>query len=169
MRNRILAVLFLVFIAGGVSVVSAQRTTRIKKADELTPAWTYKGRWYGLVTCNRLQRNGHKVTPDQVKKCIADGGTYILATPGRLDVGPPEKLAPFAGQQVYLTGILTSRQYGSGPTSDEAIEGLYAGADRPATKFNVVQVSSVTPTAYDDAMAKYSAIDADFGARVSEK
>src|ERR1700722_12613971 len=130
-RNRFLAVFFLIFMAGGLFAPSSQRTTSIKKADEVTPSWTYKGTWYGFVTCNRLLRKGHNVTPDQVKKCVADGGTYVMG--GNL-ITPSEQLAPYAGQQVFLTGILTSQQYGSGPTSDSAIEGLYAGGDRPATK-----------------------------------
>ena len=142
MRNRVLAVLSVILIAGGFSVAGAQQTTRLKTATDPTPSWTYKGQWYGFVTCSRLIRQGNRATADEIKKCIADGGVYILAGGGRLDLAPPEKAAQYAGQQVLLTGTMTSTRYGTGPTSDPSIEGLYAGGDRPATRFQTITIIS---------------------------
>jgi hypothetical protein len=89
-----------------------------------------------------LQLEGNTVTPDQVKKCIAEGGRYILHTGNRIDLRPPDKLAAYAGQQVIVYGTMTSARYGTGPSSDPAVEGLYSGGDRPATKFQAVDVTS---------------------------
>jgi hypothetical protein len=164
MRNRILGALSIAFIAGGFILAGAQQTTRLKKADEQTPSWTYKGEWYGFVTCSRLIRQGNRSTPDQVKKCISDGGVYILAGGGRMDLKPADKAAQYAGQQVLITGTITSTRYGTGPTSDSSIEGLYAGGDRPATKFQEITIISAKvmppepPRAAED----------DIGSRVSD-
>ena len=164
MTNRVLAIC-VVLISGGLSVASAQQTTRIKKADDPTPSWTYKGEWYGFLTCNRLQRQGNAATPEQVKKCIADGGTYILAGGGRTDLQPKEKCELYAGQQVLITGTLTSQRYGTGPTSDASIEGLYAGGDRPATKFEGVTIISAKVMPPEP---RRQGADAELGSRVSE-
>ena len=132
--------------AGGFGIVAAQTTdsstTRIKTSKDVTPSWTYKGQWKGFVTCNRLQRQGNTVSADDIKKCIAAGGTYILAGGGRTDIQPKEKAEQYAGQEVLITGTMTSQRYGTGPTSDSSIEGLYAGGDRPATKFQGVTIIS---------------------------
>jgi hypothetical protein len=166
MRNKLFAAITLVLIAGAFSVASAQQTTRIKKSTDVTPSWTYKGEWYGFITCNRLQRQGASSTPDQVKKCYTDGGTSILAGGGRTDLEPKEKCAEYAGQQAIVTGMMTSQKYGTGPTSDQSIEGLYAGGDRPATKFEGVKILSVKVMPKDAGAARPAD---DFGSRVSDK
>jgi hypothetical protein len=146
MRNYVLAALFLAFVAGGLAVASAQTvdtsTTRIKTSKEVTPSWTYKGHWKGFVTCNRLQKDGNTVSSDDVKKCLASGGVCILTGGGRLDLQPKEKCEEFAGQEVLITGTQTEAKYGTGPTSDVAVEGLAAGGDRPATKFQGLTILS---------------------------
>lgn len=132
MRNRFLLALLALFIAGGFFWASAQTgdvsTTRVKHLSEVTPSWTYKGHWKGFITCNRLQRDGNMTTPDQVKQCINAGGVCILIAPGfqgqgRMDLAPKDKCDEFAGQEVMITGLMTSRKYGTGPGSDPAIEG----------------------------------------------
>jgi hypothetical protein len=164
MRNKLLPAIAVIFISAGLVVVNAQQTTRLKTPDEKTPSWTYRGEWYGFLTCNRLQRRGNTVTPEEVKNCIAEGGTYILAGGGRTDVGPKEKCEPFAGQQVLVSGTMTSQKYGTGPTSDASIEGLYAGGDRPATKFDGVTVISMKVMPAEPRQGA----DPELGSRVSD-
>ena len=114
---------------------------------------------------HRLQRQGNKVTADEVKKCVAAGGSYILSTGGRFDLKPASKLEPFAAQQIFLTGTITSKTYGTGPTSDTSIEGLYAGGDRPATKFETITVLELKALP----KAPASGLAEDFNSRVSDK
>jgi hypothetical protein len=192
MRKRILAAFLGILISGGFYVAAAQtagsaakkpratssattkphgRTGAGSEIGDPTPSYTYKGKWYGFLTCSRLQRQGYNVKPDDVKKCVAEGGKYILssAAGGRTDVEPASKVAPFAGQQVWITGTITSTRYSTGPTSDESIEGLYAGGDRPATRFEGVEVISVQATKRDDAYVHYGGVSSDLGSRVSDK
>jgi hypothetical protein len=138
-----IALLFFVSIVGVFSVAQAQVTTRLKADDEVTPAYTYKGRVYGFVTCHRLQREGNTVTPEQVRKCVSEGGKYVLHTGGRYDIKQQDKIAPFAGQQVLITAITSSRTYGTGPTRDPAVAGFYSGGDRGATRFETLDIISV--------------------------
>lgn len=146
MRNRLLAALLFVLFAGGFAAARAQTadssTTRVKSSKEATPSWTYKGHWMGFVTCNRLQAEGNTASPDDVRKCLAAGGTCILQGGGRLDLQPRDKCDEFAGQEVLLTATETAAKYGTGPTSDVAVEGLAAGGDRPATKFEGITILS---------------------------
>jgi hypothetical protein len=164
MRNRVLTAVAVVFMAGGFIAAAAQQTTRLKSAEEVTPSWTYKGQWYGFITCSKLIRQGNSATPEDIKKCIDGGGTYILAGGGRMDLLPADKAAAYAGQQVLITGTITSQRYGTGPTSDTSIEGLYAGGDRPATKFQGITIISVKPMPPEPKRAASE----DIGSRVSE-
>jgi hypothetical protein len=143
MCKRVLFALLMIAFAGGSLSAAAQSASRAKPATEVTPSWTYKGRWTGFITCNRLQLEGNTVTPDQVKKCISEGGTYVLHTGNRIDLRPAAKLDAYAGQQAIVYGTMTSARYGTGPSSDPAVEGLYSGGDRPATKFQAIDVTSV--------------------------
>ena len=168
MRNRILVVLSVVFLAGLVSMAIAQNsptTSRVKTAEEKTPTWTYKGDWYGFLTCSKIQRQGNKVTPDDVKKCVADGGEYILSSGGRTDLDCQGKCEANAGQQVLIVGTMTAATYGTGPTSDEAVNGLYSGGDRPAVRFPKIKIMSVKIMPKEGS----SGLDADFSSRVSDK
>jgi len=142
MRNRLLAALSLVCIAGAFSFAGAQVDSRIKTANEVTPTWTGKGKYWGFVTCDKLQRQGTKITVDEIKKCVADGGKYVF---GRTPIDPAAqaKLAPFAGQHVEVVATMTAARYGTGPTSDVAVDGLPSGGDRPATRQLGIVVVSV--------------------------
>jgi hypothetical protein len=145
MSKRTFAVLSFIFITGVFSIAHAQVTTRLKADAEVTPAFTYKGRFYGFVTCHRLQREGNTVKPEDVKKCVSEGGRYVLHTGGRYDLKPQDKIALYAGQQVLITGITSSRTYGTGPTHDPAVDGFYSGIfpSASATKFEIIDIISV--------------------------
>jgi hypothetical protein len=146
MRREILLALFVLLVAGAFSIAGAQgaANSRIKMAQEVTPTWTAKGTMYGFVTCDRIQNQGAKVTVDDIKKCVAEGGKYTFG--GRnvnITAAEQAKLAPFAGKYVAVGVTMTSARYGTGPTSDVAVEGLYSGGDRPATRVEMFEVVSV--------------------------
>lgn len=147
MCNRILAILSAIFLAGLASVAMAQNsptTTRIKTSKDLTPSWTAKAHYYGFVTCDKIQRQGAQVSVDDIKKCVAGGGKYVFSrTPVENQDAAQKLLAPFAGQYVDVIATMTSTRYGTGPTSDVSIEGLYAGGDRPATRVEGISVVSI--------------------------
>src|SRR5438132_1239709 len=137
MRNRILVALFMVCIAGAFSFAAAQdaSTTRIKTAKEATPSWTAKGTFYGFLTCDKIQDQGSQATIDDIKKCIAGGGKYYFGEPNiNRDAAAQAKLAPFVGKFVAVNVTMTAAVYGTGPTSDVAVEGLPSGGDRPAPR-----------------------------------
>jgi hypothetical protein len=152
MRNRIFGAFFLVFLAGLLSAALAQNsptTTRVKTSKDPTPTWTAKGHYYGFVTCDKIRRQGNQASVDAIKKCVADGGKYVFTnTPLDNDKAAQAILAPFAGQYVDVIALKTSPTYGTGPTSDASIDGLYAGGDRPATRVEGISVVSakIDPT-----------------------
>jgi hypothetical protein len=144
-------------LAGGQTVQSQEKKPAEAKESQGPPPYTYTGKFYGFVTSSNELKRGYKITPEEVKKSVAEGGRYVLFNnfAGRLDLEPQEKAAPFAGQQVWLQGSITTQKYGTGPTSDPSIEGYYAGGDRPATRFEGVKIISITPTKRDDAWANF--------------
>ena len=152
MRKRIFGAFFLVIFAGLLSGAFAQdspTTTRIATSKDKTPTWTAKAHYYGFVTCDKIRRQGAQVKLDDIKKCVADGGQYVFTnTPMDNAKAAQAILAPFAGQYVDVIATRTSSTYGTGPTSDSSIEGLYAGGDRPATRVEGIAVVSakVDPT-----------------------
>ena len=143
MRKAISVTLFVIFMAAITSVAGAQTTTRVKTAKEVTPEWTGKGTMYGFVTCDKIRNQGSKVTEDEIKKCVAGGGKYTFGGNNVNLDGAQAKLAPLAGKYVAVAVTMTSARYGTGPTSDVAVEGLYSGGDRPATRELMYQVVSV--------------------------
>ena len=73
-----------------------------------------------------------------------DGGKYFFGGNNvNTDAKEQAKLAPFAGKYVAVSVTMTSARYGTGPTSDVAVEGLYSGGDRPATRELMYEVVSV--------------------------
>ena len=66
---------------------------------------------------------------------------------------------------MLITGLMTAATYGTGPTSDEAVEGLYSGGDRPAVKFSTIKILSVKIMPKEGG----STLDDDFSSRVSDK
>lgn len=149
---------------------SQPKTTSRSEYHGVTPSYTYKGKWYGFITCSKMMRQGYNSKPDDIRKCVAGGGRYILynVVASRLDFSDQVKPAPFAGQQVWIVGTLTSQSYSGGPTSDPALDGFYAGGDRPATRFNEVKIISITPTTHDDAYTHYGGVSSDLGSRVAD-
>jgi hypothetical protein len=155
MRKAISVALFVILAAGLSSVAGAQAgkdhskehnptTTRVKTSKEVTPSWTAKGTMYGFVTCDRMRAQGAKVSNDEIKKCVGDGGKYFFGGNNvNTDDKEQAKLAPFIGKYVAVQVTMTSARYGTGPTSDVAVEGLYSGGDRPATRELQYQVVSV--------------------------
>ena len=152
-----MAALFVLLLAGGICVVGAQPVNAQQKAapkeEGAPPDFTHVAKYYGFVTCTTVARQGRSVTPDDIRKCAAAGGRYILvgSPGGRKEIQPQEKAAPFAGQQVFMTLSVTSHRYGTGPTSDPSIEGYYAGGDRPATRVDAYTIIKIEPTQYNDA------------------
>jgi len=157
MSKRTLAALFVVLLGGAFCIAGAQRATAQQKAapaaDSGPPWFTHTAKYYGFVTCNTAARRGHSITADEIKKCVADGGRYILlgSPGGRKEIQPQEKAAEFAGRQVFMTLTVRSQRYGTGPTSDPSIEGFYAGGDRPATRVDAFTIVKIEPTEYNDA------------------
>ena len=137
--------------AGATSGVGASNPTitRVKTSKEVTPSWTAKGTFYGFLTCDKIQNQGSKATADDIKKCVAGGGQYYFGeTNVNRDAAAQAKLAPFVGNFVAVNVTMTAARYGTGPTSDAAVEGLPSGGDRPTSRrllWDVVSVS-VDPT-----------------------
>jgi hypothetical protein len=132
-------------VAAITSIAGAQTTTRVKTSKEETPTWTGKGIMYGFMTCDKIRNQGSKVTADDIKKCIAGGGQYTFGGTNVNTDGPVQaKLAPFAGKFVAVTVTMTAARYGTGPTSDAAVDGLPSGGDRPTTRRLMYEVASVS-------------------------
>ena len=168
MRNRIVMALFALLVGGAFSYACAQNRnvsagagatsgvgaanptiTRVKTSAEVTPSWTAKGTFYGFLTCDKILNQGSKATVDDIKKCIAGSGKYYFGEPNiNLDAAAQAKLAPFVGKFVAVNVTMTAARYGTGPTSDAAVEGLPSGGNRPTPRrllYDVVSVS-VDPT-----------------------
>jgi len=129
--KRILAALFilltLVLAGGGASVL---------KAREI-----YTAKWYGFITDTADLNKGRNVTADQIKKSVAGGAKYALVNgiffARYIELGPADKAAPFAGQQVYISGSITTDSLTKGGNAvDNAISagGVYK-----------IDISSITP------------------------
>ena len=164
MRNKILMALFALGVAGAFSYAAAQNRnvsagagatsgvgsanptiTRVKTSKEVTPSWTAKATMYGFVTCDTIRNQGSKATADDIKKCIAAGGKYTFGGNSiNIDAAEQAKLAPFAGKFAAVNVTMTSARYGTGPTSDVAVDGLYSGGNRPATRTDMYDVVSVS-------------------------
>lgn len=161
MNKRVFALVFVLVIAGGFCVIGAQQAasqqkpavTRSSAATEkhevYPPFYTYTGKYYGFITSTKDIRLGRKATPEQIKKSVAEGARYVF-TPGRMELEPQEKAAAFAGQQVWLTGSVTTQKYGTGPTSDETIHGYGAGDGTVTSRWETLKIISIVPTKYDD-------------------
>jgi len=161
MNKRVLALVFVLVIAGGFCVVGAQQkqapvrsSAATEKHEVYPPFYTYTGKYYGFITSTSLLRRGNKVTPEEVRKSVAEGARYVFS-PGRMELDPQEKAAPFAGQQVWLTGSITTQKYGTGPTSDETIHGYSAGDGTVASRWETLKIISITPTKRDDLYADF--------------
>ena len=99
-------------------------------------------------------RQGYKATAEQIKKNVAEkGAAYVLYNPhaGRLGLTPPEKVAPFAGQRVFITASITSKEYGTGPTAADEIKENGGFANPERGNITTLQVVSVAPTDLRDA------------------
>ena len=157
MRNRYIGLMCALVATVAVSVAFAQKAEVAPKAETGPPWYTYTAKYYGFVTSSTEARRGHNITPDEVRKSVAAGGTYVLlgSPEGRRDIEPAEKAAPFAGQQVFMTLSVSTQKYGTGPTSDPSIEGYPAGGDRPAPRRDTYKIISATPTTYNDAWANW--------------
>jgi hypothetical protein len=144
-------------IGGGFCAVVAQQKGAPAKPEVGPDPYTYTGKFYGFVTSSKEAARGHDITPDEIRKSVASGGSYILlgSPQGRWDLEPQEKAAPFAGQQVFMTLSVTTQKYGSGPTSDPSLDGYPAGGDRPATRRDTFKIIAVTPTTYNDAWSNW--------------
>ena len=163
MRNGIVTALFVLLVAGAFSYAGAQdknvstgagatsgfgaanpTITRVKTSKEVTPSWTAKGTFYGFLTCDKIQNQGAQATADDIKKCIAAGGKYYFGEPLiNMDAAAQAKLAPFVGKFVAVNVTMTAARYGTGPTSDVAVEGLPSGGDRPTPRRLLYDVTSV--------------------------
>jgi len=159
MSKRIGAALFALLIAGGFYAVGAQQTTSPQKEEGYVP-YTYTAKFYGFVTSSMDIRQGYKATPEAIRTNVAEkGARYMLynAHDGRIALDfPPEKLAPFAGQRVYVYGSTIRSTYGSGPSASDAASGGFAGGGNEArAPMNTLKVISITPTDHKDTYDNY--------------
>jgi len=137
MTKRILTmtVVFLIIslMGGGLGVFGATETT-------------YTSKWFGFITDTKDINKGRNITPDAIRKSVAEqGAKYALVNDlfsGRyIELAPPEKAAPFAGQQVFVQGSITTMSLTkSGDGTPNAVSG--------GGHFTI-QISSITPHVQD--------------------
>jgi len=124
MYKRIAAMLVVLLIAGGFSFLGAQN----RRVKALGNTYEIENKWYGFVTDTTSMKSAsakgdrfsqvylkelRNVTPDQVRKNVAEGAKYALVNAlfiqRYIALEPADKVAEFAGQQVMVTGMITTR------------------------------------------------------------
>ena len=131
MSKRIWTTLVLLLIAGGFSIMGGQDNRRVQSLDH---SYTIHNKWYGFITdtvtlksigtgsnSNRgdrfdldiLKRN-LSVPGDAIRKNVAEkGAKYVLINALFIQrymlLEPADKVAQFAGKQVFVTGTITTR------------------------------------------------------------
>jgi hypothetical protein len=125
MSKRIWASLAVLLIAGGFSILAGQDggNSRVKS---LGNTYSISTKWYGFVTDTTSLRaikgdrfsadvikETRNVTADAVRKNVAAGAKYALINTMFIQrymaLEPAEKVAQFAGQQVWVTGTINTR------------------------------------------------------------
>jgi hypothetical protein len=138
MSKRLLAVFVVLLIAGGFSILAANGT------------YVIKDKWYGFVTDVKDVRKGESITAAEVRKSVADGSKYAMINDiyahAYILVSPPEKIAPFAAQSVWVYGAITTHSLlkGNRVVADSDGGGAGEGSSRDDPNFTIV-ISSVTP------------------------
>ena len=73
---------------------------------------TYTGKWFGFITDSADVNKGHNISPDDIRKSVATkDAKYTLINAlfaGRVELAPADKVAAFAGQQVFVYGSITT-------------------------------------------------------------
>ena len=137
MRKHVLAALVVLLIAGGFSALGANGT------------YVITDKWWGFVSDTTDVRKGTNITADEIRKSVAEKNAKyclindIYAHPYIL-VSPAEKIAPFAGQTVWVAGSITTRSLlkGNRYLADSDGGGGEGAADSNA--FTIV-ATTVTP------------------------
>lgn len=132
MSKRMVATLVLLLIAGGFSLLGGQDNGRRAKSS-LNNTYVIHNVWYGFITdtatlksigtgsnsnrgdrfdLNVLKAN-LSVPGDTIRKSVAEkGGKYILINADFIQryilLEPADKVAQFAGKQVFITGTITT-------------------------------------------------------------
>jgi len=131
MSKRIGAVFLVVLIAGAVSALGARET--------------YTGKWFGFITDSVNANKGRGMSPDDIRKAVATkGAKYILINSlfaGRVELAPADKVAPFAGQQVFVYGSITTDSLTKGNNA-------VANSVGPGGAYTI-NVTSITPHVQD--------------------
>lgn len=136
MRKHFTAAFALLFIliAGGFTLLGANGTYQVP------------GKWFGLITDTKDLRLGPQVTPDKVRASVAAGGRYVLINgffaSRYILLTPPDKVAPFAGQTAFVSGVITTHSLLKG-NSVEADSDGGGGGERNFT----IAVSGIEPHA----------------------
>src|SRR5579872_3113811 len=72
---------------------------------------TYTGKWFGFITDSADINKGRNISADDIRQSVAKGAKYTLLNAlfaGRVELAPAEKVAPYAGQQVFVYGSITT-------------------------------------------------------------
>ena len=99
MRKRVWFMLLVVLAAGSLNALGAIDLT-------------YRSKWFGFITSSEESDRRKNITADEVRKSVAEKGAQYVLYNGLLDgylrLLPQDKAAPFAGQQVWVHGSITS-------------------------------------------------------------
>lgn len=126
MSKHIRAVFLVLLIAGGIGSLGARET--------------YSGRWFGFITDSADAGKGRSISADDVRKSVAaKDAKYVLLLfgGGRIELSPPDKVAPFAAQQVFVYGSITTDSLTEG---NNAEPGRVSGGG-----VFTINVTSITP------------------------
>ena len=130
MTRRLLAIFFILLAAGAISALGARET--------------YTGKWFGFITDSNDLNKGHNVTAEAVRASVAKGAKYVLVNAmfaGRIELAPADKIAPFAAQQVFVYGSITTDSLTKGNNA-------VANSVGPGGAYTI-NVTSITPHAQD--------------------
>jgi hypothetical protein len=106
----------------------------------------YTSKWFGYVTDSLDVNKGRNIPADVIRKSVSEkGAKYVLLNDlfsGRyIELMPPEKAAPFAGQQVFVSGSIKTKSL---TKSGDAVANSVSGGGR-----FTIQISSITPHVQD--------------------